>query len=220
MTKQAGAKQVGSKLAVKGLAIGTLAVAALAACGTPSSNNTAASSSSTQSTASSSTAASSSEQSPAPSSPPANPGNGGTATCAAGDLKVTLGQGNGAAGSVYVPIVFTNTSDHSCSIAAYPGVSYVGANGQQLGDPADRVPGSVTTVVLTPGQQASAALQQVHVENFDPSQCQPTQAKDLRVYPPNDKGSILVPVDAKACSNSLSQPQLTVKPVQAGASAQ
>jgi hypothetical protein len=36
-----------------------------------------------------------------------------------------LAQGGAAAGSVYIPIDFTNTSGSACTMEGYPGVSFV-----------------------------------------------------------------------------------------------
>ena len=36
---------------------------------------------------------------------------------------VAVGQGNGAAGTIYYPLEFTNLSGHTCSLFGFPGVS-------------------------------------------------------------------------------------------------
>ena len=48
---------------------------------------------------------------------------------------VAVSQGNGAAGTIYYPLEFTNTSGHACSLFGYPGVSAISRSGQQLGSP-------------------------------------------------------------------------------------
>ena len=58
---------------------------------------------------------------------------------------------NGAAGSMYYPLQFTNLSRHACAMRGFPGVSAVDRNGHQLGSPASRdhvIP--ARTVVLAP----------------------------------------------------------------------
>jgi len=45
-------------------------------------------------------------------------------------------QGDGAAGSVYYTLQFTNLSGHACTLRGYPGVSAVSLSGHQLGAPA------------------------------------------------------------------------------------
>lgn len=51
-----------------------------------------------------------------------------------------LGPGNGAAGSIYYPIEFTNTSSVACTLYGYPGVSFVTAPGSQAGAAATEDP--------------------------------------------------------------------------------
>src|SRR5580692_2914438 len=61
--------------------------------------------------------------------------------CTAGDLAVWVnyGAGQGAAGTFYYPLEFTNTSNHTCRTWGWPGVSATNANGHQLGDAAVRL---------------------------------------------------------------------------------
>ena len=58
--------------------------------------------------------------------------------CTAGNLGawVAVDQGNGAAGSIYYPLQFTNLSRHACAMRGFPGVSAIDRNGHQLGSPA------------------------------------------------------------------------------------
>src|SRR6476646_4955830 len=81
--------------------------------------------------------------------------------CTADDLGVWLAvaQLDGAAGSVYYPLQFTNLSRHACAMRGFAGVSAVDRNLHQLGSPAGRahvVP--VRTVVLGSGRTAHAVL--------------------------------------------------------------
>ena len=57
-------------------------------------------------------------------------------TAAALGVWVAADQDNGAAGTIYYPLEFTNISGHTCSMHGYPGVSAIGQNGNQLGSPA------------------------------------------------------------------------------------
>ena len=81
--------------------------------------------------------------------------------CTTGDLGawVAVTQGNGAAGSIYYPLQFTNLSRHACAMRGFPGVSAVDRHGHQLGSPASRnhvIP--ARTVVLAPGATAHTIL--------------------------------------------------------------
>src|SRR5689334_3813552 len=40
----------------------------------------------------------------------------GTSRCHTGDLKLTLGEGDGAAGTTYAPLIFKNVSDRTCTL--------------------------------------------------------------------------------------------------------
>lgn len=138
------------------------------------------------------------------------------ARCATAALRVSLGQGEGAAGHYYVPIRFTNTGT-PCSIAGYPGVSYfAGADQHQVGDAAVRDPGPAPRLVLQRGQSASAWVDQVNVDNYDPAQCAPEPVTGLRVYPPaNTVPVLLAQPGARACTRHMDgQRPLAVQPVQ------
>jgi hypothetical protein len=67
------------------------------------------------------------------------------------DLDVSLG----TAGTLYRPLVFTNTGGRSCTIQGFPGVSFVtGDDGHQVGEAAMRVDPKGPPVTLKPGDTA------------------------------------------------------------------
>jgi len=214
---------------------GVMAVGLLtAACGSPSSttasSDTSTTSSSTPatSTASSVPATSSADTGTNTASGTGGDGSGGASAangqCVSGNLKVTAGDGNAGAGHSFIPIVFTNAGAKPCTIAAYPGVSFVaGDDGHQVGDPATRVPASASTVTLQPGQAASASLSITNVGVYDAAQCKPVTVRGLRIYPPNNTVALFVPLsgDVQGCSAHVpNQTPLQIKPVVAGANAQ
>lgn len=164
-------------------------------------------------------------------SPPGTPGGGvqsptppnspepGTA-CPASALRLSIGNGNGAAGSVYYPIVFTNSSSSSCTLFGFPGVSFVtGRSGSQIGDAATRRSDKpVQTVTLAPGGVAHATLQVVQALNFPAAKCQPVNAHFLKIYPPNQTDAVILSFNAKACAaTGQGVTVLNVAPVQPGA---
>lgn len=112
-------------------------------------------------------------------------------TCNADELALALGEGSGAAGTFYYPITFTNTSDRTCTLFGYPGVSLVNDNGNQIGQPAERAPADEATVTLAPGQVAQSNVGVPNSGNFPAGQCEDGATK-LRVYPPNDTGYLSV----------------------------
>ncbi|TNC27406.1 DUF4232 domain-containing protein [Amycolatopsis alkalitolerans] len=206
-----------------GLAASAAAVAfAVSACG-GGTNNAQPPGGTTSATTppSSSSPAPSSTSSAAPSSSPAA-GPGGNGLCKSGDLKLSFGQGNGAAGTVYRPLIFTNVSDHPCTIQGFPGVSYVGgSDGHQIGQAAFRVGTKGAAITLNKGDTASTAIGFVNVQNYDPVTCQPQPVRGLRVYPPQETASMFIEQAGTACANqNIPGNQLTVKTLVKGSNAQ
>ncbi|CBH47647.1 DUF4232 domain-containing protein [Rhodococcus hoagii] len=126
------------------------------------------------------------------------------AGCAVSELRLTLGQGQGAAGSTELPLVFTNVGGRTCALDGFPGVSYVqgGADGAQVGAAATRSGESAGAVPLAPDATATAMVRAVEVQNYPADTCAPTPVAGLRVYPPNDTGSIFVPYATTGCSKT------------------
>jgi hypothetical protein len=142
--------------------------------------------------------------------------------CGADDLSLRLGAQGGAAGSVYAPIVFTNTSATACTLSGYPGVSYaVSKDGKQVGAAATRNPlHAASTVTLQAGDSAAALLQMANHANYPAASCAAAQVGGLRVYPPGSKTAAFIAFSSSqmACSSDVNQ--LTVAAVVAGASGQ
>jgi uncharacterized protein DUF4232 len=139
--------------------------------------------------------------------------------CTADDLGVWLAvaQLNGAAGSVYYPLQFTNLSRHACAMRGFPGVSAVDRNGHQLGSPAARdhvIP--VRTVVLAPGATAHAIVRYGDVTIATAPGCHPTFSTfELRIYPPGQRHATYAAFDFEVCSHA-GPVYLDVEPVQSG----
>jgi Protein of unknown function (DUF4232) len=125
--------------------------------------------------------------------------------CTARDLGVwvAVDQGNGAAGTIYYPLEFTNLSGHTCSLFGYPGVSAVNSDGQQLGSPAGW--GSLAaarTVNLAPGATAHTLLAYHDAAVTTEPGCDPVfTATLLRVYPPDQYGPTYALFDLEVCSH-------------------
>jgi hypothetical protein len=118
------------------------------------------------------------------------------------DLSLEPGAGDAAAGTQYLPLVFTNTSDRTCTLYGYPGVSWVaGDQGSQVGDPFQRKSDDKkTTVTLDPGQAAHATLQMPNAGNYDAARCKPVSVRGLRVYPPDETAAVFVSLPSKECA--------------------
>jgi Protein of unknown function (DUF4232) len=153
---------------------------------------------------------------PATSQPVPSPTPSGPPGCATAVLKAGLGRASGTAGSVYYPIVFTNTSDSACSLYGYPGVSFVTASGAQVGAAATEEPVYPRRLVtLAPGSAAHAVLQVIDAHNYPPPTCSLVAVHRLKVFPPGQTSALYVALTATACSNSSVQ-ILAVQTVQPG----
>jgi hypothetical protein len=199
-------KNPSSAVAVLGAAI-----LLLGGCGS-SSDSTSDSSSNSSSTKSSSASSPSAASTSSAAASPTGPG-----PCRTSGLKVTLGPGEGAAGSTFLPLIIKNVSTKPCRTGGFGGVSLVAnPNGNPIGAPADRTQqGSVRPIVLQPGQVATATIQLTNAENFPTSKCMPVQAGGFRVYPPNETHSAFVAHKTPACSSAKVH-LLTIRPYRAG----
>jgi Protein of unknown function (DUF4232) len=126
----------------------------------------------------------------------------GVPACSTSGLVVWLNtNGNGAAGSIFYKLEFTNQSGHKCTLAGYPGVSAVDLARHQLGSPAARNrTRRPRTITLANGKTATAILRIVEAGNFPPSACHQRPAAGLRVFPPNRVASKIVPFPFSACA--------------------
>jgi Protein of unknown function (DUF4232) len=120
--------------------------------------------------------------------------------CATADLKAWLGlPGDGAAGSSYYELELSNTSSHACTLFGFPGVSAMDAHGQQLGSAAGRDHADVPHVV-TFGRGATAHVLLRIVNTGILPGCHPAAAAGLKIYPPDDTASVLLPFSFSACT--------------------
>ncbi|MFY9784014.1 MAG: DUF4232 domain-containing protein [Acidimicrobiales bacterium] len=139
-----------------------------------------------------------------------------TPSCTTANLDVWLNtMGNGAAGSTYYNLNFTNLSAHACTLRGYPGVSGVTQAGIQLGSAASRDPEHAPVLITlssaksahgfqddTARSTATVILQITDAYNYPPSTCGQVTAAGLRIYPPGQKESTVVPYPFVACANS------------------
>jgi hypothetical protein len=136
----------------------------------------------------------------------------GIANCATSELKGALGQQEGAAGSVFAPLILTNVGSRTCELRGFPGVSYVaGDDGHQVGPAAAMSGPRGGEVVLKPGAAGAAQLQLANVANFDAAACKPTLVRGLRVYPPGDTASLYIARAGTGCSATPPGNQLSIQ---------
>jgi hypothetical protein len=126
--------------------------------------------------------------------------------CTALDLGawVAVGQGNGAAGTIYYPLEFTNLSGHTCSLFGFPGVSVIDRNGHQLGSPANWIRTTAPhAVILRPGATAHTMLAYHDAVVGTEPGCNPVySAFLLRVYPPDQYSPALAAFSFQVCSHA------------------
>jgi Protein of unknown function (DUF4232) len=146
---------------------------------------------------------------------PADSSGARSGECPADDLKLTIGPGNGAAGSIYYPLEFTNTGSAACTMYGYPGVAFVtkaggagvgrtGAGGTVLGEPAFRNAAFAPKLVtLAPGATAHASLQVQAARNYPDATCKPVTGHWLQVYPPGSKAAEYVRFTAVTCAGKI-----------------
>ena len=127
----------------------------------------------------------------------------GPALCKAGGLTATTDStGGGAAGSVYMQLIVTNSGTEPCLLKGYAGVSLTaGADGEPIGAAATRDDSTpVTDVLLAPGKAGAATLRYTQAANYP--DCTKTPAAGFRVYPPNDTDSLFLAQPLDACANT------------------
>jgi hypothetical protein len=121
--------------------------------------------------------------------------------CTTSELVVwSSGPGDAGVGNVYVTLGFTNQSGHACTLSGYPGVSALDIQGRALGSPASRDRSTVTTHRLADGATVRSRVRIAQARNFPSARCRVQPAAGLRVYPPGQTTSKVVPIPFAACS--------------------
>lgn len=157
----------------------------------------------------------------------AQPGSAASASasaltgCRAAGLRVTLDAraAGAAAGSMYIPIDFTNTSGTGCRLDGYPGVTFATRmSGGQIGAGADQDrTAAPRRVILAPGGTAHAWLRVTDAGNYPAAQCHPMTAAGLRILAPGQPGLSYVPHAFVACAAAMhGSALLSVQPVEPG----
>jgi hypothetical protein len=121
--------------------------------------------------------------------------------CRAEDLRLEVGEAGASAGHWHAMLLFTNAGAAPCTVEGYPGVSFLDASGAQVGQPAERLANPTTPVVLAPGERAHAALNVSNAYNFGEECGQPVSTATVRVFPPDDTGSLQAALDTDVCPN-------------------
>ncbi|HEX4725643.1 MAG TPA: DUF4232 domain-containing protein [Pseudonocardiaceae bacterium] len=143
-----------------------------------------------------------------------------TPECKASTLALSFGGSDAGMSQQEQVLRFTNTGKKSCVIVGFPGVSYVtGDSGRQVGAPAVRTGKIGAQITLKPGTVASTVIHSVEVGVFDPKACQSTPVRGYRIYAPDDRAAMFIPLPAgvRGCLGKTPDPQLSVITIRAGA---
>src|SRR5260221_12467007 len=115
-------------------------------------------------------------------------GQAATPRCTTAGLVVWMDtNGNGAAGSIFYTLKFTNLSGHGCTLFGHPGVIAVSLNGTRIGHAARWDPPAPSLVRLANAATPTAGLQYSDVITSN-NHC-PRAAPCLRVRPPGQPPS-------------------------------
>lgn len=129
-------------------------------------------------------------------------GQAGVAECSKANLSATYKGGDAAMSHVYGRIILRNTSEDTCFVKGYGGLSYVGGgNGTQVGAPADRTPTATPKTVLEPGDKVRSAIVETSYAPYSKMECQPTKVDGFRVYVPDETRSIFIQHRTTGCAN-------------------
>lgn len=159
--------------------------------------------------------ASSASPTPSPTPTPTPTQTAAITACTSAQLTVTLGEPDGAAGSTYLPIGFTNSGNVACILSGFPVVSLVDASGDTIGaaaaPDASQSPADIT---IQPGNGAPAVLKITSAGVVD--NCDPQDASGFKIQPPNLAKSVTLNVSGyTGCANG-SVNILSIGPVTAG----
>ncbi len=154
--------------------------------------------------------------------PPAAQSRAGAPPCKTSQLVIWIFNGQGAAGSFYYELNFTNLSGSTCTMRGYPKVFGVDLQGKRVGLNFAHAPGKQKLVTLSGGgalagpqapDTVTAKLQIVEAGNFPPARCHPTEIAGVRVVPPGQSASKVVPFPSETCAREPGESVASVGPV-------
>lgn len=136
-------------------------------------------------------------------------------TCTSADLRLSVGESDGTAGTIYYPLVVENVGSHACVLSGTPSVqpttgSLAGVAHILVGPRATNRTiagsGDGDPIRLSPGAKASAPFGVVETGNFTPSQCVAMKFESLSVGIASVSGgaSWWVPLSSTTCTHLAS----------------
>lgn len=116
-------------------------------------------------------------------------------SCSSANLTLSWSFVGGGGGRNEYGIVLTNRAA-TCSVAGYPGVSFLGPGFAQIGSPATRTPTAPATLLsLPPGQSVNATV------IVSPNKCvNPPTSVMVRVFPPDQTTPLYAKASVLVCS--------------------
>ncbi|MDX3262043.1 DUF4232 domain-containing protein [Streptomyces sp. MI02-2A] len=124
--------------------------------------------------------------------------------CTSAHLRVSVENVDTAAGTTHFQLVFQNTGDSTCTLTGFPGVSFRGRDGAQIGNAADRdTDTAATTVTLIPNAHAAADAQAPSGRSgYSEAECRLKSVSFLGVFPPGSSDQIDAPWKTAECTSS------------------
>jgi len=120
-------------------------------------------------------------------------------SCKTENLKLTPGQGQGAAGTIYQHMIITNVGKHRCKIIGYPTTFLYGSNGFALGNSAAASPQPApVNIVLDPNGTANTLIGFPQAGNFNPGVCS-DKSTSIHIYPPSSMTYLEAPLNVAWC---------------------
>ncbi|HLY66534.1 MAG TPA: DUF4232 domain-containing protein, partial [Chloroflexota bacterium] len=122
-----------------------------------------------------------------------------------------------AAGTLYYPLEFTNTSRRTCTLDGYPRVALTTrmAPSSQVGFAARRDAEKPALVItLAPAATASATIWMEDTSFYTGSSismCDPVSVSYLQVYPPGQTSAAYLPYTGQGCSKGVHLGAMTVQ---------
>jgi hypothetical protein len=138
-----------------------------------------------------------------------------TPACATSGLVIWLTEDGAAAGTAFYTLNFTNLSGHACTLKGHPGVAAASLADAQVGAPARWEPPAAHVVRLASDATGYALVRysDVITGGGGPKPCDAVLSAGLRVFPPGQTASKVVPFPLPACTRK-NVVYMYVEPVQ------
>jgi hypothetical protein len=148
-------------------------------------------------------------------SSPASASRASAPPCKTSQLVIWISEPEGTAGSFFYNLNFTNLSEATCTLRGYPKAHAVDLRGKRIGANATHEPGKTKTLTLAGGERETetSTLRVVDPGAFSPSECRPEVSAGIRVSPPGQSASKIVPFPSETCAKQPSQSAFGIGPV-------